>query len=61
MKEFNREKIFGEVDASNKRFDSYTEEQKRKFAEDAIYMRQQREDEERQQLITIIAACTMMM
>jgi len=60
MKKFDREAIFAEVDASNKRFETYTEEQRKQFSEEA---RRLREQEESQRLAShaVIAACCAMM
>jgi hypothetical protein len=35
MKQFNREKVFASVDESNKRFENYSDEERRKFREEA--------------------------
>lgn len=34
LPKFNREKVFAEVDKSNKRFDKYTEEERKKIRND---------------------------
>lgn len=36
MKEFDREKVFAAVDESNKRFDSYTDEERKSFRETPV-------------------------
>lgn len=41
MKKFDREIIFAEVDASNKRFETYTDEQRKQFSEDVQILREE--------------------
>jgi hypothetical protein len=41
MKKFDREKVFAEVDASSKRFEKYSAEERRKFREDARRIREE--------------------
>jgi hypothetical protein len=47
MKKFDREKVFAEVDASSKRFDKYSEEERRKFREEARKVREAADESDR--------------
>ncbi len=47
MKKFNRDEVFKAVDESSKRFDKYTDAERKKFAAEARVARERAEEEHR--------------
>ena len=56
MPPFDREKVFAAVDESSKRFEKYTDAERKKFAEDARLEKEWAEEQRRIQESAMLAA-----